>query len=150
MKLKLNFHISRKSNLETPIIIYRVLSKLNDQNYFIDTVTDNRVIFDDEPWKLIWNFQSVRRLDGGEFEINTSANGTITSFNYHLNILSPLLMLAALTVFFLIQGMYEGILFFCAFYLIAIAAHIITLKSVARRMLEEIFNEDPPHPSEIG
>jgi hypothetical protein len=140
--MKIKFQVSQTTNLEPSIIIDRILILLKDKKYRIQEVTDNSITFDDDPWVLRWNFQQIRRLDGGRFEICASDGSKSVSFKCYLDILQTLLLLSAILIFLIVQWDYTGLLFLGLFILIVGSIQITTSKDVAREMVREILSED--------
>jgi hypothetical protein len=139
--MKLKYQISQTTDLEPQIIIERIRLKLEYKKYSVVDVTDSSIKFKERPWALMWNFEAVRRLDGGRFEIGVSGNGMSVNLLYYLNILPPLLALTALEFFTISDGVYEGSIFFVSFFFITGIIQTIISKGVAKEMLREILNE---------
>jgi len=140
--MKMKFHVSQITTLDPKIINGLILLKLRDRKYDVLEATDNGVKFYDNPWVLRWNFQQVRRLDGGIFKIDTSNNCTSVILNYHLSLWQPLIAVSIPVIGAIIEGAYEGTIFFVIFLTIALFIQTIISKSVARDMLMAILNED--------
>jgi len=136
--MKLKFKISRATNLNPQIVIDRITKKLDNDNYRILNVTDDTVEFDESPWKIMWNFQAARRLDGGKFEIHESDNLFSITFSYYRSLIAPVVILIAISVGLIIEEQYYAPLFFLAFYVIILGFNMITLRGVAEEMLDEI------------
>ncbi|QTE37134.1 hypothetical protein J3L18_29170 [Mucilaginibacter gossypii] len=139
MDLKIKSQISQTTVLQTQAIIEKILFQLNEKEYRLINETDKSVKFDISQWQLRWNFEPTR-LDGGEFEVSTADNCTMVSLTYYNDLLIPLIMLAALSTLLLIDGQYEGIIFFGAFYLITGIIHLITSKTKAKELLNDILD----------
>ena len=138
--MKLKFHISSKSNLEPPVIIDRIMSGLKQKDYVAKIATSNKVTFTDDPWQALWNFDAVRRLDGGTFMINISDNNTtIISLEYYRTIIIQLVIFAAIIVFLLFYGSNMMVLLGILFYLVAIGIQGLVLTMIARNLLEDIL-----------
>jgi hypothetical protein len=136
--MKLKFKVSQSTNLHPQIITGKIVSLLDDGKYRVNHVTDSRVEFDENPWKLMWNFEAAKRLDGGKFEISMLNNEVLITFTWYKNLMVTVLILAALSITLIHEGEYYAPLFFVAFYIIAISINIVTLRSIAREMLNKI------------
>lgn len=139
---KLKFQTSQITHFATPIIIGKILAKLQDKKYQISSSTDKSITFRWNPFKLVWNFQAPSILDGGVFEITQSEQGTIVVLNYFINTLYPLLIITAFATFFIIQGEYFGILFFGAFFLAVGVYQYTTTKNIGKKLLNEVLTND--------
>lgn len=137
--MKLKFKISQSTNLDPQIITGKIVSLLDDGKYRVNNVTDSTVEFDDDPWELIWNFEAVKRLDGGKFEISLLNKEALITFTWYKSLLVPAFILAAVSIILIHEGEYYAPLFFLAFYIIAISINIITLRSIASGMLNKII-----------
>src|ERR1700733_6532367 len=134
---KLKFQTSQITDFDTPIITGKILVKLQNKKYQICAVTDNSITFRWDPFRLVWNFQAPYLLDGGDFEITKSEQGTIVVLNYSINTLYPLFIITAMMTILIIQGEYFGILFFGIFFLIAATHQYITTKKVGKELLSD-------------
>ncbi|MDB4922107.1 MAG: hypothetical protein JWQ54_4090 [Mucilaginibacter sp.] len=140
MKFRLNYHVSEKTILEPGVILQNIQLHLNYKKYDIISAADNIVKFKTNPWELRWR-HSPTKLDGGEFELNTSNDCTTITLNYYDNILLTLLLVVGMMISLISEGDYEPIPFFIAFFLITGLIHIITLKSKARELLKNILKD---------
>ena len=91
---------------------------------------------------LRWNFQQVRRLDGGSFNINISNNAILVTLHFYLNLFPALIGVSIPVIGTIIEGAYEGTIFFVIFIIVALFIQTIISKSVARDMLMAILSED--------
>lgn len=139
---KLEFQTSQKTNFATPIIVSKILAKLQDKKYELCEVTDKRITFKWSILRFVWNFKAPYILDGGDFEITKSEQGTIVVLNYFINTLSYLLIFFALGIFLVIQGEYFAILFFGIFFLIATVFQYNTTKNVGKELLNDMLIEE--------
>ncbi|MDF2432154.1 MAG: hypothetical protein JWP44_1785 [Mucilaginibacter sp.] len=141
MKIKLQIlkKVTQSTSLDPSIIIDRIKANLDKEDYRVLKVTNNSVQFDDSPWKLMWNFQAVRRFDGGKFEINVQDNLSTVTLSYYRSLIAPVIILAAISVGLIKDGEYYAPLGFLSFYLIAITFNMFTLKGIAQEMLAEII-----------
>ena len=139
--MKLRFHISRTVKLEPQIINGLILLKLKDNGYRVQDVTTKSIAFDDNPWRPRWNFENVRRLDGGKFEIDPSGDSVTITLSYYISLTVPILILAMISVGAMINEDYYAPLFFLLFYIIVISIRAIISKDVANSILDEMFNE---------
>ena len=137
--MKLKFKISQTTDLAPEIIIDRIKAELDKNKYRVLSVTNNSVKFDESPWKLMWNFQAVRRLDGGEFKVSLQDNLTSVSFSYYLSLIAPIIILIAISIGLITNGEYYAPLFFLLFYAVAVTFQVITLKDVANEVLSEVM-----------
>src|SRR3569832_1000230 len=142
--MKLKLHISSKSHLEPPAIIDRIMSGLKQKDYVAKIATSNRVTFTDDPWQALWNFDAVRRLDGGTFTISISDNSTIIGLEYYRIIIIQLVIFAAIIVFLLFYGSNLMVLLGILFYLVAIGIQGVVLTMIARYLLEDILGQVCP------
>lgn len=143
MKFRLNYHVSEETALTANVIVENIQSQLNEKKYDIISIGHNSIKFKTNPWELRWSFSPIT-LDGGEFKLTNSKSGSTIELNYYDNILPRLFVIAFLAISLIIEGAYEGILFFVAFFLITGIIHTFILKSKARELLEEILNSDTP------
>jgi hypothetical protein len=139
--MKLKFQVSQSTDLQPPVIIERILLKLRDYTYSVIDVADNSVSFKERPWRLMSNIQAARRLDGGQFEIEVSNNRISLCLHYYLDLLPLLLLVAALEIVTIYNGVYEGTIFFAVFFFIAGLIQIAVSKGAANGMLKEILGE---------
>lgn len=137
--MKLKFKISQTTDLAPEIIIDRIKAELDQNKYRVLSVTNNSVKFDESPWKLMWNFQAVRRLDGGEFEVSLQDNLTSVTFGYYRSLIAPIIIIIAISIGLIKDGEYYAPLFFLLFYVIALTFNTVTLKGVANEMLCEVM-----------
>ncbi|WP_184550599.1 hypothetical protein [Mucilaginibacter sp. FT3.2] len=93
--MKIKFKVTQSTGLAPAVVISKIVSKPDDSRYRVNNVTLSSVEFDEEPWKLMWNFEAVKRLDGGKFEISSLNNEVLITFTWHSNLLTPALMIAA-------------------------------------------------------
>jgi len=138
---KLKFQISQTTSFDTPTIIDKILTKLENKKYQIRAVTDNTITFRWNPFRLVWNFQAPFLLDGGDFEIAKTAQGAIVVLNYYINVLYPLLIIIGFMTVLITDGDYSDISFFGIFFLLAGAFQYITTKSVGKELLRDILTE---------
>ncbi len=139
--MKLKYKISQPTNLDGKIIIDTIIAKLEHNKYRILSVGYDSVNFDESPWKLMWNFQAVRRLEGGRFEVDILGKDTSVSLKYYINLLPQLFVIAALTIGLVANGEYYAPIFFFLFYFVAIMIQTVTLKEVATELLTKITGE---------
>jgi hypothetical protein len=137
--MKIKFKVKQSTSLAPAVIIGRIVSKLDEGKYRVNDVTVSSVEFDEEPVKLMWNFEAAKRLDGGRFEINSSNNEALITFTWYSNLLTPALIIAALSIFAINHGDYYAPLFFVTFFTIAIGISMLMKHSIARSMLSEIL-----------
>jgi hypothetical protein len=104
--MKLKFKVSQSTNLHPQIITGKIVSLLDDGKYRVNHVTDSRVEFDENPWKLMWNFEAAKRLDGGKFEISMLNNEVLITFTWYKNLMVTVLILAALSITLIHEGEY--------------------------------------------
>lgn len=69
---KLKFQTSQITHFATPIIVGKILAKLQDKKYQISSSTDKSITFRWDSFKLVWNFQAPYILDEGVFEFTKS------------------------------------------------------------------------------
>jgi hypothetical protein len=137
--MKIKFKVKQSTSLAPAVIIGSIVSKLDEGKYRVNNVTVSSVEFDEEPFKLMWNFEAVKRLDGGRFEISSSNNEALVTFTWYSNLLTPVLMIAALSIFAIYHGDYYAPLFFVTFFTIAIGISLVVKHSTARSMLSEVL-----------
>ena len=140
--LKLSFQISRTTNLDDFVIVYNIRQVLGNKKYRVRALSENNIIFDFNPWRFVWNHQAPYILDGGDFKISTTGEVTTVTMNYFIDLLWPLIQMAAILVLLIIQEFYIGILFFAAFFLIASTFQYFTTRNVGRELLDEILDSD--------
>ena len=136
--MKINFQVSQITTLNPQVINRLIQSKLRDMKYDILEVTDNSVKFYDNPWVLRWNFQQVRRLDGGSFQIDN----TSVTLNYYLSLWQPLIGISIPVIGTAFAGAYEGTIFFITFIIIALCVQTVISRNVAKSILTAAINED--------
>jgi|SRR5882672_7553415 len=142
LDFKLRFQTSQITNLAAPIVISNILTKLKDKKYQVLNVTDRNITFKWNSFKLVSNFKAPYILDGGNFEITESEQGTVVVLNYFINTLYSLLIIILLITFVTIQGEYFGIFFFGIFYLIAATFQYTITKNAGKELLRNILIED--------
>jgi hypothetical protein len=140
--MKIKFRVSQNTTLDPKVINGLILLKLKDKNYDVLEVTDNCVKFYDNPWVLRWNFQQVRRLDGGSFNISISNNAILVTLHFYLNLFPVLIGVSIPVIGTIVEGAYEGTIFFVIFIIVALFIQTIISKSVARDMLMAILSKD--------
>ena len=136
--MKINFQVSQITTIDPQVINLRIQLKLKDNKYDVLEVTENCVKFYDDPWVLRWNFQQVRRLDGGSFDINN----TSVTLNYYLSLWQPLIGLSIPVIGTALAGAYDGTIFFITFIIIALCVQAIISRNVAEDMLTVILSND--------
>lgn len=136
---KLKFQTSQITNLASPIIINKIITKLQDKKY---EITERRITFERNSFQLVPNFKAPYILDGGNFEIIKSEQETVVVLSYFINVLYSLLIIIALITFATIQGEYFDIFFFGTFYLIARTFQYTITKNAGRDLLRNILTED--------
>ena len=139
---KLKFKTSQTTNLNTSVIINKILTELRDKKYEIQEVTTESVVFKWNQFRLVPNYKAGYILDGGNFEIIKSDQETVVVLSYFINILYSLIIIAALITFVILQGEYFGIFFFGIFYLIAASFQYTMTKNAGIELLRNIFTED--------
>ncbi|MBB6110645.1 hypothetical protein [Mucilaginibacter lappiensis] len=137
--MKLKFKISQTTSLAPEIIIDRIKAELDQNKYRVLNITNNSVKFDESPWKLMWNFEAMRRLDGGKFDVNLQDNLTSVTFSYYRSLIGPLIILTVISIGLIRDGEYYAPLGFLLFYVIALTFNAFTLKDVANEMLNDIL-----------
>lgn len=137
--LRLTFKISRSTDLPIWPLVDKILAELNKRDLRIINSTSSIVEFNDNPWKLRWNFEAMGRLEGGKFEFSSTDNSILVTFSYYRKLLWPIVIFTALSISLLIHGDYYGPLFFLVFYVIAITVDVAMLKGNAGEMLDEIL-----------
>jgi hypothetical protein len=146
MNLKLNFHISQETNLSNSVIFDRIITELKNKKYRVLSVTLDTVTFDDNPWRLRWNFDPAQ-VDGGVFEVHAFDDKQIVSLNYYFDFLSVLGIIILMVIGAISEKFYEAIIFIISFYTITCIIELLRQKSKARALLTHILNEDiPPFP----
>ncbi|MGZ3820214.1 MAG: hypothetical protein ACXVB6_06460 [Mucilaginibacter sp.] len=140
--LKLNYRVSKPTNLEPTVINERILLKLNDEKYNVIEATDHVVTFKERPWVLMSNAKAARRLDGGRFEIGVADNNPSLSLHYYLNLVPLLVMVSVLEIATIYNRFYVGGIFFGIFFFIALLIQLLVSRGVANGMLSEILYVD--------
>jgi hypothetical protein len=136
--MKISCKTIQSTTLAPHVIIGKIVSALDHRDYRVTNLTSSIVEFDDSPWKLMWRHEAVRRLSGGKFEIAISGNDTLITFSWYRSLWAQVLILAALSIAMISNGEYYAPLFFLTFYVIAITINIVTLRSIARDLLQAI------------
>jgi hypothetical protein len=57
--MKLKYQITEITESEPYVIKAHILLKLKDEKYHVQEVTDNRVSFDDDPWRMMWRHEAI-------------------------------------------------------------------------------------------
>lgn len=140
--MKIKFRVSQNTTLDPKVIKGFILLKLNDKEYDVLEVNDNSVKFYDNPWVLRWNFQQTSRLDGGSFNIDTFNNTVLVTLHFYLNLFPPLIGVSIPVIGTIVEGAYEGTIFFVIFIIVALAIQTVISRSAARDMLMAILSED--------
>jgi len=141
-QLKLKYTLKQTTRLDAKAAIDLFSLKLKGEEYKILEESDDSLIFYNSPWQLRWNFEPYIALGGGSVEIKTVDDIKIISFNYYLDFFPQLLFLFLPLLFTLIDGFYEGAIFFACFYPITSVIAIIRAKLAAKRILREVINKD--------
>ena len=139
---KLRFQTSQQTNLNSPIIVSKILVKLEDKKYEICKVTDKSVTFKWNPFRPVWNFQAPYILDGGNFEITKSEAGSIVVLNYFINPVSYILIWFGLVILLITEGQYLGILFLGTLILIFAIVQYNVTKNEGEDLLSDILATD--------
>ncbi len=136
--MKIRFKTTQSTTLAPNVLIGKIVSTLDQRNYRVTNINSNIVEFNDNPWKLMWNHEAVKRFDGGKFEATISGNNTLITFSWYRSLWSQILILAAPSIALISDGDYYVPLYFLAFYLIAITINILMLRGIARDTLQGI------------
>jgi hypothetical protein len=139
---KVWLRVSQSTTLEPAAIIKNTLQLLDSRNYNIVDESDNMIAFKERPWVLMWNFQAVRRLDGGYFRIGIVDKEQSVTLNYYFNILPFVIAFTAMEIFTISDGLYDGTLFFAIGFPIICGIQILFSKGVARGVLREILSDE--------
>jgi hypothetical protein len=140
--MKIKFLVSQITTFEPPVINGLILLKLKDKKYQVLDVTNKSVRFDDNPWTWGWNFQQIGRLDGGTFKTTVSDKGILVNLHFYLNLLPALIGMSIPVIGTVIEGLYEGTIFFIVFIITALFFQAITSKNAAKGLLKEILSDD--------
>ena len=140
-QMKINFRVSQVTNLDPEVINGLIQLELRDKRYDVLEVTNNSVRFYDNPWVFRWSGQQIMRLDGGIFKIDTSDNCISVTLNYYFRLWS-LVGISIPVIGTIIEGVYEGTIFFVIVIAIAMFIQTNISKGVATDMLTKILNED--------
>ncbi len=139
---KLKFQASQITDFDSPIIIDKIITTLQNKKYQISEVTDKGIKFGFNPFKLAWNFKAPYILDEGCFEIIKSDQGTVVILNYSINILYFFLFLTTFIIFLLIQNEYFVMLFFSIVFLIIGVSQYTITQNVGKELLKEVLTEN--------
>jgi len=139
---KLKFQTSQITNCTSPITISKILTKLQNKKYEICEITDTNITFKWSTFRLVSNSNALYILDGGEFEISKSEEGTIVILSYFINTWYYLIIIIAFITFLVIQGAYFGILFFGIFFLMAAGFQYTITKNAGEELLTDMLDED--------
>jgi len=137
--MKLKYKIAQSTDLDTQTLIKKMISKLEDDKYRILSVRENGLTFYDDPWKLMWNFEAARRMNGGSFEIETKDGVQTATFSIYLSLIVPICILLVLSTILISERQYDAPLFFLAFYIVGVTIQMITIRSIAREMLNDVI-----------
>lgn len=138
--IKLWFRVSRCTVLEPAQIIKNILLLLDERRYNVIGATDDSITFKERPWVLMWNFQAVRRLDGGYFKIDLIDKEQPVTLNYYFNVFPFVIAFAAMEILTVCNGFYDGTLFFAIGFPVICVIHGFVIKGIAKEMLREILN----------
>jgi len=138
--MKLAFKVSQSTNLDYNTIKNNALSVLELKKYRLVKITDNSVQFDESPWKLMWNFEAMKRFDAGEFQINVADGQGSVTLSYYVKLTTPLIAVAIISIFPITDGDYYAPLFFLTFFAVSIAINCLILKGIAAEMLNQVLS----------
>jgi hypothetical protein len=139
---KLTFQASEISVLDNSIIINKILAELESKKYRVRSVSDSSIIFDWNPWRLMWSFQTPYLLDGGHLEISKSENGSLVVLTYFIETLYSFLTIATVSTILIVQGEYGGLAFLGTFFLIISTYQYFTTKNVGKNLLKVILDDE--------
>jgi len=137
--MKLKFKISEPTDIESEIIIKRVVTILEHKKYDLTNITSDVVEFYESPWKLMWNFEAVNRFSGGKFEICSIGGVKSVKFTYYLSVSTLIIALIIISFIIIKQRDLNGALFVLAFYTMGVTINAFTLRASAHRTLKGVL-----------
>lgn len=140
MNLKIKFHVSGETQMSNTAVFDRITDVLEYKKYRILSKTLDTLTFDDNIWRLRWNFEPIH-VDGGIFEVRPSIGGQSVSLKYYFNLLYPIIYIAFFLIILISNKFYDGLWFFGAFYSIAISISILRVRSKGRELLRDVLTE---------
>ncbi len=139
--MKLNYKIAKTTGLSSETLINRILLKIDEKKYGLTSITDSSVSFDDHTGGLIWNWEYVRRLHSGKFEVFNNKSSNILVFEYCPIPLSEFIFVgticAVITIWAIINKVYFEEIVSSVFLGQLIFKHY-NLKRIASEILNEI------------
>ncbi|QEC75641.1 hypothetical protein [Mucilaginibacter ginsenosidivorax] len=141
--MKIKFKLTQATHVAPRVVVDKIVSLLEGNDYRITNLTSSIVEFNDSTWKLRWRHEATARLDGGKFELSVSGDEVLVTFSYYTSLTVQLLIFIALSIALIKDHQYIGILFFLAFYLFGISIQLITQRGTAKNMLKSILSSLP-------
>ena len=80
--MKLKYKISKTSDQSTATLIKRILALIDEKKYCVVDITQNSISFDDNRRLFVGNWEYVRRVNRGRFEILEIDGIRVVVFEY--------------------------------------------------------------------
>ncbi|MEE1946641.1 hypothetical protein VRU48_16060 [Pedobacter sp. KR3-3] len=139
--LKFKFEASQVTGLTASELVKNIVAILAKENYEIEDQTNRSIVFSQEPFGLVWNFEAPYLLDGGQFEFKELGAETTVVLTYFVSMAYSLLVFMAVMIFVVATGFYWGLLLFGAFFLFAGARQFFITKTVGKELLAKVLTE---------
>jgi len=136
--IKITFHISEIINVGPEIIIERIASELNKPGYIIKKRTTNNLEFENTIWQRGTQSDAFGKIDGGQFNIDTTEKKSVIYFSYYLDPSYEILLITGLIIWGFIKN--YTVFFLLIPLLLIFSFRIINVKSVGRIMIRKITN----------
>ena len=137
--MKIRYKITYSIELDPNILIKNIIAELDKQGYKITNQTQNSVEFKYNIWGFGSRTEVFRNVDGGAFEI-ISENKTLIVFSFCVSPIFEILAASIAAIFGIIQDYH--IFVFIIFIAVMFIIRIISVRTAANRMMENIINPE--------
>ena len=137
--MKIRYKITYSIELDPNILIKNIIAELDKQGYKITNQTQNSVEFKYNIWGFGSRTEVFRNVDGGAFEI-ISENKTLIVFSFYVSPIFEILAASIAAIFGIIQDYH--IFVFIIFIAVMFIIRIISVRTAANRMMENIINPE--------
>ena len=134
---KFNYHISQKTAINQKDILIRINFELDKRRYIIFDVSGNSIEFRNKFWLFTTRGEYFGRVDGGKFLISPEKDTTV-DFYFYASPWREISLVSFIIICSFIQDYH--ISFFIIPILIMFFLRIISVKSTANEMMENILN----------
>jgi len=140
MSMKIRYKkIIRSTSQDVEVLIYNILVALNKPGYRITKQTENSIEFKDIFWRADWNFNAMKCIDGGKFEMDSKSKTIRFSFylSPYIDIFWNLFSLTLVVI----QEDFQ-FLYFNLFFVIMFVVRFLSNRSLAYEMMEQVVNSE--------